>query len=88
MDAVPEDNLVHGDHRRRTVLPPADVVLGDDAPWRVVLAPNVIAEVTEHHVIGGRGISLGRQVSDVVRLGEVVPCQQLDDVRLNGVVAD
>ncbi|KAI6876463.1 hypothetical protein KC338_g220 [Hortaea werneckii] len=88
VDAVPEDDLVHGDCWRRAELHPVDVVLGDDAPRGVVLAPNVGAHVAQLNVVLGGSVVLVGQVTEVVGLAEVVPCQELNDVWLEGVVTN
>lgn len=51
----------------------------------MVLAVDVVAHVTELDVVLG-SLILRWQVADVVGLAEVVPCQDLDDVRLDLVV--
>ena len=50
----------------------------------MVLAMNIVAHVAELDIVLGGNISR-RQVTDVVRLAEIVPCQELDDIGLNGV---
>lgn len=52
----------------------------------MVLAIDVVAHVTELDIVLG-SLILRWQVADVVGLAEVVPCQDLDDVRLDLVVA-
>lgn len=82
MHTVPEDDLVFGDGGLLALLPPRDVVLGDDAPGRVVLAGDVGLHVAEISVVGS-GSGVAGQVTEVVRLAPVVPGQKLDDVRLD-----
>lgn len=52
---IPEDNLILGDFRLLTILPPRDILLGDDAPQRVVLTGNIGLHSTQIGVVGGRG---------------------------------
>jgi len=85
--AVPEDNLVLGDLGLLALLPPGDVVLGDDAPGGVVLAGDVGLHAVHVGVVGGGGGVAG-QVAEVVGLAPVVPGQELDDVGLDFLLCD
>jgi len=85
--AVPEDDLVLGDLGLLAVLPPGDVVLGDDAPGGVVLAGDVGLHAAHVGVVGGGGGVAG-QVAEVVGLAPVVPGEELDDVGLDFLLGD
>lgn len=87
MHAVPEDDLVFGDFGLLAVLPPGDVVLGDDTPGGVVLAGDVSLHAAHVGVVGGGG-GVARKVAEVVGLAPVVPGQELDDVGLDFLLCD
>lgn len=80
LHSVPVDYLVHGDLGCDAVLPPADVVLGDDPPGSMVHAEDVVLHsVGVGHVVGCRFVG-ARDVAEVVRFAKVVPGEYLDDV--------
>lgn len=85
MNAVPVDDLVGGDGWWRAVLPPRDVVLGDDAPRAVILTVHISSHVAKLDVVGGVDV-LRRQITNVVRLAEIIPGQDLNDVGLHLIV--
>ncbi len=66
--------------RRDTSLVPANIVLRHDPPGTVVLTVDIVAS---HPKLKRCGPCQGWQVADIVGFAEIVPCYDLDDVRLH-----
>lgn len=84
LHSVPVHDLVHGDGRGLAVLPPAEVVLGNDAPRSVVHLINIVVHsIGVSHVVCCCLVRAWN-VSDVVRLAEIIPGENLDNVWSKG----
>lgn len=87
MNAVPVDDLVLGNGGWSPILPPRNIIFGDDAPWTMILAIDVSSHIAKLDVILCIDV-LRWQIADIVRLAEIVPRQKLNDVGLYLIVRE